>query len=765
MPESIRMRPSSKTHSTHAMLILLVSIVLFVSSRSGSPAIAAEKLVAAADTATADPEATENARSLLKWIYSLPSQTGRKVLSGQDIGHADGPQGYYDYVFGLHERTGKWPAIIGTDYLIHHGRSAFLDVDRKTRILAEYWKAGGLVTVYAHLGNPWTGGDAWDTSPGTGRYSDAYTPATPAYSSLKKYFDRLAEEFLSLQSSGVVILFRPFHEVNGKWYWWHSRDPAQFKNLWRCWYAYLTATKHVHNLLYLFSPSAPPRLDNTGPEWPWENNPSDYYPGDDCVDITGLSLYFDNPESMPLRVYEGMIALGKPFGFGEAGASIPETPNTRNWDQSRIIRAIRKLYPAAVFWYSWSSWEPDGFMAITDLPHAEELMNDPWVAARDDVDFPRARVERDVPVSPSGAGKIQEARKTRVGFIDYTFGQVGGAYYPFEAAMRSVQDKMGDWLETIPVRGVGLLRFGKAVDRLVQQEGCTAIFTNAHPGYASQILDAARRYPRVLFEAPQASREERPANLRTCGVDLSDAQYLMGAIAGMVTKSSRIGYIGWAAENWQIVNANLFALGVRATNPKARVFLRFADGNPMEAAKALAAEGCDVFNDGADVEPILQYFEAAVSGGKRIYTFGSWTPYEAHPDIIISSQMQNLGILFERLLADIHARREVPRDLWIGIRDGAVQLKAGNGPIKPEVTAMLRQQRVRSADLGEMTAYDFIMRRFEQLRHGEYQPFTGPIKDQQGVLRLPEGVSNDTWEFRGSIDWLLENVNGTLPRR
>ena len=108
--------------------------------------------------------------------------------SGQDIGHADGPQGYYDYVLGLHERTGKWPAIIGTDYLIHHGSVSFLDVDRKTRILADYWKAGGLVTVYAHLGNPWTGGDAWDTSSGTGRYSDAYTPGTPAYANLKEEF-------------------------------------------------------------------------------------------------------------------------------------------------------------------------------------------------------------------------------------------------------------------------------------------------------------------------------------------------------------------------------------------------------------------------------------------------------------------------------------------------------------------------------------------------------------------------------------------------
>jgi hypothetical protein len=133
--------------------------------------------------------------------------------------------------------------------------------------------------------------------------------------------------------------------------------------------------------------------------------------------------------------------------------------------------------------------------------------------------------------------------------------------------------------------------------------------------------------------------------------------------------------------------------------------------------------------------------------------------------VIISSQLRNLGVLFERVLTDAQAGKEVPRDFWMGIRDGAVQLRAGQELIKPEVAAMLRLRRVRAPDLGEMTAYDFVIRRFEQLRRGDYQPFTGPIKDQQGRLRLPEGVSNGTWEFRGSIDWLVDNVKGDLPKR
>ena len=768
IPISLARTRGSENRSAAAIAILLAGMVSILSACTGSPAAATTPPPAVgSDTAPADPLATENARALLEWIYSLSSRSERKVLSGQDIGSLDGPQGYYDYVLGLHERTGKWPAMIGTEYTVGPVSPEFLDTDRKTRILLEYWKAGGLVTVYGHPGNPWTDGYENYTSTGSGAYSDAYTPGTLAYANLQRDFDRMATEFRHLQSAGVAILFRPFHEVNGKWFWWHSRDPEQFKQLWRHWYGYLTRQKGVHNLLFVFSPSAPPQLGVTNPSWRWENDPWDYYPGDDCVDITGLSLYLDDLEAMPSRVYREMIALGKPFGFGEIGASLPASPKSRNWDQRRIIRAIKKRYPAAVFWYSWSSWEPHGVVAMVDLPHAEELMSDPWVATRQDVDFPRA-VEEGGGV-PEGSTEVAEAiRETggmKAGFIDYTFGQVRGRWYSFEAGWRHVQEKLGSWLEVVPVRGVSESRFGKAVERLVRQEGCTVIFTNAYAGYEEEIRDAALRYPSVLFQVPQANQAARPANLRICGVDNSDAHFLMGAIAGAVTASGRIGFIGWVAANWQVVRVNEFALGVRATNPTARVFLRFADGQPVQAAKALLTEGCDVFNDLADDEIVLQIFEASASAGKRIYTFGNRTPYEVHPNIIISSQPQDFGLLFERILKDMHAGKEVPRDLWMSIRDGAIRLKAGQELINPEVASMLREKRVEVPDLGEMSVYEFVMRRFEQLRGGDYQPFSGPIVDQRGRLRLPEGVSNGTWEFRSNMDWLVDNVEGGLPRR
>jgi simple sugar transport system substrate-binding protein len=452
-----------------------------------------------------------------------------------------------------------------------------------------------------------------------------------------------------------------------------------------------------------------------------------------------------------------MTALGKPFGFGEMGHAVPPTPDSRNWDQTRIIRTIKDRYPAATFWYSWSSWEPDGFYAMVDLPHAEELMTDSLVATREDVDFPRAAEQSNGAPDGSGKGDL------KVGFIDFTIGQARGGFYPFEAGWRLAQEGLAPWLDAVPVRGVGMGGFGKAVDRLVRQEGCTAIFTNAHSGYDPQILEAARRYPGVLFEAPQAGQAARPPNLRTYGVDDNEAQYLMGAIAGAIVQSRRIGYVGWSAENWQLVKINEFALGVRETNPNARILLRLADGNPLEAARALLGQGCGVFNGAVDQEPILKLFQDSASRGKRVYAFGDWTPREAHPEVIIASQLSDLSVLFGRVLTDLRAGKEAPRDFWMSIRDGAVQFKAES--IMPAMIAILRQKQVRVPGLREMSAYDFVMLRFEQLRRGEYEPFTGPIRDQKGRLRVPEGVSYGGWEFKGEIDWLLDNVQGDLSKR
>lgn len=98
------------------------------------------------------------------------------------------------------------------------------------------------------------------------------------------YLDIIADYALKLQEANVPILFRPFHENSGGWFWWGTSTSADsYRAIWRYMVNYLQA-KGVHNLLYVYSPNGP--IDNE----------SDYlsrYPGDAYVDVLGFDYYDD----------------------------------------------------------------------------------------------------------------------------------------------------------------------------------------------------------------------------------------------------------------------------------------------------------------------------------------------------------------------------------------------------------------------------------------------------------------------------------------
>lgn len=98
------------------------------------------------------------------------------------------------------------------------------------------------------------------------------------------YLDIIAEYALKLQNENVPILFRPFHENSGGWFWWGTSTSADsYRAIWRYMVNYLQA-KGVHNLLYVYSPNGP--IDN-------ENDYLSRYPGDAYVDVLGFDYYDD----------------------------------------------------------------------------------------------------------------------------------------------------------------------------------------------------------------------------------------------------------------------------------------------------------------------------------------------------------------------------------------------------------------------------------------------------------------------------------------
>ncbi len=122
----------------------------------------------------------------------------------------------------------------------------------------------------------------------TGRIVQRIMPGGDLNPVYRAYIDMVADFAGRLQAADVPILFRPFHENNGSWFWWGAAycSASEYKNLYRYTVEYLRDTKGLHNLLYVYSPGGP------------IENADDYatrYPGDSFIDITGFDTYHHDP--------------------------------------------------------------------------------------------------------------------------------------------------------------------------------------------------------------------------------------------------------------------------------------------------------------------------------------------------------------------------------------------------------------------------------------------------------------------------------------
>lgn len=237
---------------------------------------------------TADKLASPETQNLIKNLH-------RQLAKGIMFGHQD------DLAYGVgwkyekgrsdvKEITGQYPAVYGwelggleTDVAVNLDGVPF---NKMKQFIADGYSRGGVITISWHLNNPLTGKSAWDPAPGT---VQAVLPGGEKNELYKSWLDKVAVFMLNLKGKKgeyIPIIFRPFHELNGSWFWWGKNHctPEQLKQLYRFTETYLRDIKKVHNLLYAFNTdrfsSAEDFLER--------------YPGDDYVDIIGFDIYQKN---------------------------------------------------------------------------------------------------------------------------------------------------------------------------------------------------------------------------------------------------------------------------------------------------------------------------------------------------------------------------------------------------------------------------------------------------------------------------------------
>jgi mannan endo-1,4-beta-mannosidase len=311
---------------------------------------------------TADPGATPATRAVLDYIRHLRGSPGKRVLSGQFLDFA--PHASLALPEAIHAATGKWPAYVGVDYM-NFKDGGTIDPAQANRVALEYWRQRGLVEVNVHLPDPENpkGGGLRDKGV---NLPDLLAPGSDANRAWLRELDQVAAGLGALADQGVVVLWRPFHEMNGGWFWWGGKPPGDMAALWRQTFDYLAGTRHLHNLVWIYSP-------NMGA------NAAADYPGDAYVDLVGLDAYTDDVDPAHIAGFPELLKTGKPAGFGEYGPHGASKP-TGDYDYTRFASGLAANFPEAVFFMSWNEkWSP-----ALNL-RAREFYGDPLIITRDDL--------------------------------------------------------------------------------------------------------------------------------------------------------------------------------------------------------------------------------------------------------------------------------------------------------------------------------------------------------------------------------------------
>lgn len=336
-------------------------------------------------------------------------------------------------------------------------------------------------------------------------------------------------------------------------------------------------------------------------------------------------------------------------------------------------------------------------------------------------------------------------------------------------------DNKYDWLETAYAESVPEADADRFLDRFVVEEKCNVVFTTSF-GFMDATLAAAQKYPDTIFF--HVSGFKRAPNMGTLMADFYQVYYLNGLMAGALSKSGKIGYVGAHPIPEVVRHINAFVLGVREANPSANVEVRwlfswYDPAKAREAAESLVAAGVDVMAFTEDSPTVVQVGEEnTTQKNKPVYTFGHYSPMaQFGPNSLVSGQLVNWGVLYEDILTKVYLGIYTNKNLenvdyWWLLREHGTEMGGKFGePINPKFIDQLKAVKVTDALLGEINVYDLIFKRIEQMKDPAmlFDPFSGPINDQTGTQRVKPNQRLTYFELT-TIDWFVDGVVGEIPR-
>ena len=312
-----------------------------------------------------------------------------------------------------------------------------------------------------------------------------------------------------------------------------------------------------------------------------------------------------------------------------------------------------------------------------------------------------------------------------------------GFSYSHDVARRQLEED-----PNITTKFVEMVREGAEAEWVISdmaQKGTDIIITTSF-GFMGSTLKVAAAYPGQTFL--HCSGYKTAPNMSTFFGRIYQSRYLTGLVAGKMTQSNIIGFVAAYPIPEVIRGINAFTLGVREVNPDAEVRVMwtktwFDPAVEREVAFSLVADGADVLAQHQD-SPATQ----VVALEKGVYSIGYHSDMSAYAkDRHLVAAIWNWYPFYSRVAQEVYKGTWVAGSYWLGMSDGAVDI-SDFGPAVPEdVRALVLEEKAAITD-------------------GSLVVFKGPVRDQQGHIRIPKNEVPTDQELLG-MNWFVQGVVGT----
>jgi len=333
--------------------------------------------------------------------------------------------------------------------------------------------------------------------------------------------------------------------------------------------------------------------------------------------------------------------------------------------------------------------------------------------------------------------------KTKVGFVYVGPIGDGGWTYEHDKGRMAVEAEFGDKVETVYVENVAEGPDSERVMTQMALDGADLIFTTSF-GYMDPTINVAAKFPNVKFE--HATGYKRADNVSIYSARFYEGRAIQGHIAGKMTKSNVVGYIGSFPIPEVIRGINSAYIHAKKANPDVEfkviwVYTWFDPAKEADAAKVLIEQGADV---------VLQHTDstapqAAAQEAGNVVTFGQASDMGQYaPFPRVSSIIDDWAPYYIARTKAVMDGTWESTATWDGIGAGMVGIGEITDAVPADVKAEALALKAALAD-------------------GSYHAFTGPLNKQDGTPWLAEGETADDGTLAG-MNFYVEGIEGEIPQ-